>query len=458
MQFAQQYGSRYGSRTSITDDRAHADQEVRRDRPARRPAAGSGRPAAASTRWTSTGNTKLAASIPRVRATVRPTRPPLPHRGKPDQAGDDRQRAEARPAPCGTVDAPGASNASPASPKHHASATEWPAYVVTTQSGGPSPTPRQRRRARRRRPGAARPVVPAAGATRSPPDCRALATLGGSVPAAGSRRSARMCDDGLVLMFEAQRRPREWDDDSTTIHPSPGGHRDHRRTAADELCGRSTAGGDNKAGGDDDPVVLTMADATAGLYYNAAVQYFVDQVEELLGRRVADRRPKRVGRLRARCRAADRPRRRRWRGRPGVGVDPRLRQPRRRRLPGVERPDADRQLPAAAGRDRQRHSRRDARPRWTRSGVTGIAVLADGLHKPVAVDHPLLSPADYDGITFTSRRSTTHADAIVALGANYRSGGRHGARPPGCERRDRRLRDAPARLHRSESSSTCRRT
>ena len=39
-------------------------------------------------------------------------------------------------------------------------------------------------------------------------------------------------------------------------------------------------------------------------------------------------------------------------------------------------------------------------------GVTGLAVLADGLYKPIAVDHPLLSPADYEGITFTLRRVT----------------------------------------------------
>ena len=45
-------------------------------------------------------------------------------------------------------------------------------------------------------------------------------------------------------------------------------------------------------------------------------------------------------------------------------------------------------------------------------------MLADGLRKPIAVERPLLSPADYDGITFQAFRSTTHADAIQALGAN----------------------------------------
>jgi sugar lactone lactonase YvrE len=51
-------------------------------------------------------------------------------------------------------------------------------------------------------------------------------------------------------------------------------------------------------------------------------------------------------------------------------------------------------------------------------GVTGLAVLADGLHKPIAVDHPLLSPADFEGIMFTTRLSSVYADAVLALGAD----------------------------------------
>jgi TRAP-type transport system periplasmic protein len=49
--------------------------------------------------------------------------------------------------------------------------------------------------------------------------------------------------------------------------------------------------------------------------------------------------------------------------------------------------------------------------------VTGIAVLADGLRKPIAVDQPLMSPDDYADIRFTALRSRTHADSIRALGA-----------------------------------------
>ena len=50
-------------------------------------------------------------------------------------------------------------------------------------------------------------------------------------------------------------------------------------------------------------------------------------------------------------------------------------------------------------------------------GLDGIAVLGDGLRKPIAVAEPLLGPADYEGITFEAFRSQDHADAIRALGA-----------------------------------------
>jgi TRAP-type C4-dicarboxylate transport system substrate-binding protein len=50
-------------------------------------------------------------------------------------------------------------------------------------------------------------------------------------------------------------------------------------------------------------------------------------------------------------------------------------------------------------------------------GVTGLAVLADGLRKPIAVKAPLLGPADWRGITFAAFRSDAQAQAIEALGA-----------------------------------------
>ena len=50
-------------------------------------------------------------------------------------------------------------------------------------------------------------------------------------------------------------------------------------------------------------------------------------------------------------------------------------------------------------------------------GVVGLAVLADGLRKPIAVERPLLGPDDWSGITFQSFRSEGQSEAIRALGA-----------------------------------------
>ena len=50
--------------------------------------------------------------------------------------------------------------------------------------------------------------------------------------------------------------------------------------------------------------------------------------------------------------------------------------------------------------------------------ITGLGVLADGLRKPIAVERPLLGPADWRGITFAAFRSAGQADAVRALGAH----------------------------------------
>jgi TRAP-type transport system periplasmic protein len=49
--------------------------------------------------------------------------------------------------------------------------------------------------------------------------------------------------------------------------------------------------------------------------------------------------------------------------------------------------------------------------------VTGLAVLADGLRKPIAVAHPLLRPRDWSGITFATFKSGAQDKAVQALGA-----------------------------------------
>jgi TRAP-type C4-dicarboxylate transport system substrate-binding protein len=50
-------------------------------------------------------------------------------------------------------------------------------------------------------------------------------------------------------------------------------------------------------------------------------------------------------------------------------------------------------------------------------GVAGLAVLPDGLRKPIGVAGPLVAPADWRGITFGTLRSNGQVQAIRALGA-----------------------------------------
>jgi TRAP-type transport system periplasmic protein len=50
-------------------------------------------------------------------------------------------------------------------------------------------------------------------------------------------------------------------------------------------------------------------------------------------------------------------------------------------------------------------------------GVRGLGLLADGLHKPIGVDHPMLDAPDWRGITFGTFRSRIQAQAIRSLDA-----------------------------------------
>jgi len=50
-------------------------------------------------------------------------------------------------------------------------------------------------------------------------------------------------------------------------------------------------------------------------------------------------------------------------------------------------------------------------------GVLGLAVLADGLRRPIGVTAPILRPADWRGIRFGTLRSDGQVDAIRALAA-----------------------------------------
>jgi TRAP-type transport system periplasmic protein len=49
--------------------------------------------------------------------------------------------------------------------------------------------------------------------------------------------------------------------------------------------------------------------------------------------------------------------------------------------------------------------------------LTGLAVLGDGLRKPIAQDGPLLAPSDWEGVLFNVFRSKGQTAAIAAMGA-----------------------------------------
>jgi TRAP-type C4-dicarboxylate transport system substrate-binding protein len=174
------------------------------------------------------------------------------------------------------------------------------------------------------------------------------------------------------------------------------------------------SGGDDKAGGDSDPVVLTMADATSGGH--PAVQYFIDQVAELsdgslridvthewgsfahdyAAQIVRDTAAGEADLAWVWTHAFD-----------TLGIDA------FRALSAPMLIDSYPLQQAVIGSDIPG----EMLASLDGVGVTGIAVLAEGLHKPIAVDHPLLSPADFEGIMFTTRPSTVYADAVLALGA-----------------------------------------
>jgi TRAP-type C4-dicarboxylate transport system substrate-binding protein len=55
--------------------------------------------------------------------------------------------------------------------------------------------------------------------------------------------------------------------------------------------------------------------------------------------------------------------------------------------------------------------------------VSGLAVLSDGLRKPIAKDRPLLAPADWKGLTFNVFLSEGQMAAVAAAGATPTEGG-----------------------------------
>lgn len=185
-------------------------------------------------------------------------------------------------------------------------------------------------------------------------------------------------------------------------------------------CGtKASSGGDDKAGGSADPVVLTLASTTLGTarqVFHPALQYFVDRVKDLSG-----------GALRidiAQGYGAFSPDAEQqvvhdvtagkielgWVGTNvfdtvGVTAFQALTAPMLIDSYPLQKAVLDSDVPA------------EMLATLDKIGLDGIAVLADGLRKPIAASHPLLGPADYHGITFQAFRSQDHAEAIKALGA-----------------------------------------
>jgi TRAP-type C4-dicarboxylate transport system substrate-binding protein len=184
-------------------------------------------------------------------------------------------------------------------------------------------------------------------------------------------------------------------------------------------CGDNNpaSGGDDKAGGSADPVVLTMANTDDSFRFSPAVEYFVDRVKELSGGSLrveahfgwgswADDAEQEVVRAVA---AGDADL-----GEVGTPVLDSLGVTSFRALSAPMLIDSYPLLKAVIASE----IAGDMLAGLDRAGVSGIAVLAGGLRKPIAVERPLLSPADFDGITFQAYRSTTYADVIHALGAS----------------------------------------
>src|SRR5262245_40667042 len=95
----------------------------------------------------------------------------------------------------------------------------------------------------------------------------------GSVPATAKRRSAPMCDDGATPYVRAN-----LDEGGRGMTPQ----RFNRGVFGIGIiggllltsCNAQGPASRDKAGGDAEPVVLTFANGSAGLYYNDAVQFF----------------------------------------------------------------------------------------------------------------------------------------------------------------------------------------
>jgi TRAP-type transport system periplasmic protein len=180
-------------------------------------------------------------------------------------------------------------------------------------------------------------------------------------------------------------------------------------------CG-SGVGGANKAGGVNQPVVLRMADINAGLSGTPEMQYFAQRVSDLSRGEMSIRITYKVGGLAMNAEqqvvkdvadgSFDV-------GFTGTSVFDTL---------GVTSFQALSAPMLIDNYPLENAVIRSSLPARMMTGlaklnVTGLAVLGDGMRRPIGVRHPILSLADWRGITFGTYLSKAQQAAISALGA-----------------------------------------
>jgi TRAP-type C4-dicarboxylate transport system substrate-binding protein len=180
-------------------------------------------------------------------------------------------------------------------------------------------------------------------------------------------------------------------------------------------CSGGGATGD-KAGGAGEPVVLRMASAYSDLNDVPAVQHFVSQVKERSGGNLSIQVASRWGDEAADAEqqvvraVADGKVDLGWAGTRvfdtmGVTSFQALQAPML-----IDSYALERAVLAAGISGEMMHG-------LAGIGVSGLAVVADGLRRPIGVKQPLLGVGDWRGITFGTNRSEIQVQAIRALGA-----------------------------------------
>jgi TRAP-type C4-dicarboxylate transport system substrate-binding protein len=180
-------------------------------------------------------------------------------------------------------------------------------------------------------------------------------------------------------------------------------------------CTSPTATAD-KAGGPGETVVLKMANVAADLEHFPAVRYFVDRVQHVSGGRLriaavnawanyAPDAERQVVRAVATAKADL--------GSVGARVFDTMGVDSFRALEAPMLIDSYALEAAVIRSDLPAEMLQGLRG----LGVNGLAVLGDGLRKPVSSTTPLLTPSDWHGIRFGTLASDTQAQAIRSLGA-----------------------------------------